>query len=236
MLKVSEIFGPTIQGEGKSQGKDVVFLRLGLCNLHCVWCDTPYTWNWEGTPFNHPDKFRRKDEIKDMETSKVVWKLVQIGNGTKCLVISGGEPLLQQRGIVQVLRRLEGWWIEIETNATIPPQLDLIDLIHQFNCSPKLQNNGEDPEKYRIRPQAIKSLMATGKANFKFVVSHEDDISEIDKLVNEYAIKEVYIMPEGRTVEELDSHKDLALQICSERGWNYTDRLHIRKWGDVRAR
>ena len=44
-LLISEIFGPTIQGEGKSIGQTASFIRLGGCNLHCVWCDTPYTWD-----------------------------------------------------------------------------------------------------------------------------------------------------------------------------------------------
>ena len=236
MLKVSEIFGPTIQGEGKSQGKDVVFLRLSLCNLHCVWCDTPYTWNWEGTPFKHPDKFKRQDEVKDMEIDTVVSQLTEIGDGTKALVISGGEPLLQQVDIVQVIAKLKGWWIEIETNATIPLLPDLIPLVNQFNCSPKLVNNGEDSEKYRIRPKAIQSLVDTGKANFKFVVSHKDDVFEISHLVNEYEMKEVYIMPQGRTVQELNRNSMAASQIASRLKGNFTYRLHIKKWGDVRGR
>ena len=45
-----EIFH-TLQGEGASLGFPAVFLRLSLCNLHCHWCDTPYTWNWEQTPW-----------------------------------------------------------------------------------------------------------------------------------------------------------------------------------------
>ena len=47
-LTVSEIFGPTFQGEGPFTGRAAVFLRLGRCNLDCKWCDTPYTWDWKG--------------------------------------------------------------------------------------------------------------------------------------------------------------------------------------------
>jgi organic radical activating enzyme len=38
-LVVSEIFGPTVQGEGTSMGRRCGFLRLGGCNLDCAWCD-----------------------------------------------------------------------------------------------------------------------------------------------------------------------------------------------------
>src|SRR5262245_52198924 len=46
-LVVSEVFGPTWQGEGPSIGRRCGFVRLGRCNLACTWCDTPYTWDWE---------------------------------------------------------------------------------------------------------------------------------------------------------------------------------------------
>ena len=45
-LKLSEIF-ESIQGEGPTAGEPCVFLRLAMCNLHCRWCDTKYTWDWK---------------------------------------------------------------------------------------------------------------------------------------------------------------------------------------------
>ena len=50
--KGPEVFA-SIQGEGRNQGLFSVFVRTSLCNLHCVWCDTDYTWNWIGTRFAH---------------------------------------------------------------------------------------------------------------------------------------------------------------------------------------
>src|ERR1035437_9471109 len=43
-LKVNEIYGPVKQGEGKSSGLDVSFLRLAGCNLACIWCLPGTTW------------------------------------------------------------------------------------------------------------------------------------------------------------------------------------------------
>ena len=67
-----EIFH-TLQGEGASLGSPAVFLRLSLCNLHCHWCDTPYTWNWEQTPWIHQDgiKFSKTDEIVELSPAEV---------------------------------------------------------------------------------------------------------------------------------------------------------------------
>ena len=74
MLKVNEIF-KSIQGEGKSAGLPVIFLRLAMCNLHCIWCDTPHTWNWTGSKFLHPVKYDKNKEIHPMEISEVFEKI-----------------------------------------------------------------------------------------------------------------------------------------------------------------
>jgi len=44
-LRVAELFGPTVQGEGPAAGERAAFVRLSGCPLACAWCDTPYTWD-----------------------------------------------------------------------------------------------------------------------------------------------------------------------------------------------
>ncbi|HHK7228110.1 TPA: hypothetical protein ACQXLV_002143, partial [Streptococcus pneumoniae] len=51
-LPVSEVFGPTIQGEGPHAGRTCHFIRLGGCNLSCSWCDTPYSTGQHGIPLS----------------------------------------------------------------------------------------------------------------------------------------------------------------------------------------
>ena len=89
-MRINEIFGPTIQGEGKSAGRRVIFIRLSMCNLHCSWCDTPYTWNWEGTNFSHPLKFNRELETHEMTVSEIVQEVKSLG--VKSVVVISPYP------------------------------------------------------------------------------------------------------------------------------------------------
>ena len=85
------------------------------------------------------------------------------------VVITGGEPLLQQRELkplVDALRVERGWRVEVETAGTIAPDLD----VDQWNVSPKLANSG-NPRDRRYKPDVLRAFEATGRAAFKFVVA-----------------------------------------------------------------
>ena len=73
----AEIFF-TLQGEGVNVGCPAVFVRLSLCNLHCVWCDTDHTWNFVGTPWAHEkdsqpgyQKHCKEDAIIEMDAAQI---------------------------------------------------------------------------------------------------------------------------------------------------------------------
>lgn len=242
-LRINEIFGVTIQGEGKSVGKEVIFIRTALCNLQCIWCDTPYTWNFEGTKFAHnsDQKYSKEKEIHEMDNQTIIQKVFQCLYDSKKpdvrgIVISGGEPLLQQRELVTLIKELknQGFWIEIETNGTIKPTDEITELIDQFNCSPKLENSKMVKSK-REKPEALKSLSENGKTNFKFVVSNENDVQEIEYLIKTYNMQEVYIMPLGITRDELAMNSENAKALAEKLQVNFTDRLHITLLGGGRG-
>ena len=234
MLKVNEIFGPTMQGEGKSAGMPCSFLRLAQCNLHCVWCDTPYTWNWIGTNFAHPKKFVKQNEVYQMRDDEIIIKLQSIG--VKTLVISGGEPLLQHKQLVSLCQKLKefGYWIEIETNGTIFPNQNLINFVDQINCSPKLSNS-LDSRKLRIRNEILSQLAICQKVNFKFVISQPKDIIEVITLVNDFHLKEVRLMPNSQTKEELIEKSSWVRQLCEEYDFIFCTRLSILTAGTTRG-
>jgi len=224
-MKMSAVFGPTIQGEGKSLGLEVMFIRLSMCNLHCVWCDTPYTWNWK--------QFDKSKEIIEMSINEIVEQLQK--SEVKAVVISGGEPFLQQKELITLIHTLKllGYWVEIETNGTIVPTSEFVRLIDQINCSPKLANSG-DPFNLRIKEKALQVLVQSGKANFKFVVSTDDDIQEIVQLVRTHKMQEVYLMPEGITKEALQQKEQQVKTLCQVHGFHFTQRLHIIELGGGR--
>src|SRR5260370_42452272 len=71
-LAISEIFGPTFQGEGSSIGRYCYFLRLAGCNQHCAWCDTSYTWDWTG---RNGIKYDPKEEVYKYSVEAVIDEL-----------------------------------------------------------------------------------------------------------------------------------------------------------------
>src|SRR6266550_4296924 len=110
-LVVSEVFGPTFQGEGPSIGRRAGFVRLGRCNLACEWCDTKYTWDWS--------QYDPAVELSHRTVTEIVDQLVAMD--VPMVVVTGGEPLLQQRSLVPLLVECHGrrWRIEVETAGTI---------------------------------------------------------------------------------------------------------------------
>jgi 7-carboxy-7-deazaguanine synthase len=226
-LKVSELF-VSLQGEGPSVGTPCLFVRLATCNLHCTWCDTRYTWDWE--------RYRYDDEVEVVSPAELAERVV--ASNQRRAVITGGEPLLQQAGLAQLFARLpDSLVIEIETNGTIAPRPELADRVAQFNVSPKLSNGG-DPEALRIRRRVLEGLRDTGKAWLKLVVQNPGDADEADALVTslDWPREQVLLMPEAQDRDQLRERSPLVAQLCNERGFRFSSRLHLELWGGERGR
>jgi 7-carboxy-7-deazaguanine synthase len=230
-LVVSEIFGPTLQGEGPSVGQRCSFVRLGGCNLHCAWCDTAYTWDWTG---RNGHRYDPRSELRTLPIDDV-WSQLE-GTKTQMVVVSGGEPLLQQDALTRLLTRARaaGWRVELETAGTIMPTAALCALVTQFNVSPKLAHSGND-RAARYRPEVLDRLQATQHAVWKFVAQEPADLEEIAELVAAHQLRPVYVMPEGTSADALLRRSaDLADAVIA-RGWNLTTRLHILLYGARRG-
>lgn len=239
-----EIFH-SLQGEGVSTGKPSVFVRLSQCNLHCTWCDTAYTWNFQGTEFTHrddrpgaPAKFDRAAETVDLSVDDIAARLLT--QPCRRVIFTGGEPLLQQRELGEVCQRLKAadpaFHIEIETNGTIRPIGLAAELIDQFNVSPKLAHSG-NPAALRLKPEVLKFYAGDARANFKIVVADPSDLAAVEAIAREsgMAAHRIWLMPEGRTPEDLHAREKWLAESCLVHGYNFTGRLHIHLYGDTRG-
>ena len=235
MLRVSkqpdgqpEIFY-SLQGEGPSMGSPTVFLRLAQCNLSCSWCDTKYTWDWE-----HFDYAR---EVVSLDAAQVEARILE--SGCPHLVITGGEPLLQQSELAALVGSLKehGFYLEVETNGTLAPNAQLAQCIDQWNVSPKLRSSGNSLERSEL-PTVLEAFCRLPNAYFKFVVVNREDIEEVCALRDRYQIpgQRIILMPEGQTPETVGQRSKWVSTACVKEGFRFSTRLHILLWGDERGR
>ena len=225
-MKVSEIFS-SIQGEGPHAGKPSVFLRTALCNLKCVWCDTKYTWDW--------DNYDYSKEVHELPIEKVIEKIKEFE--PKHLVITGGEPLIQQNDIASLLSKLgDDYFVEVETDCTIIPNSAMLEHVNHWNVSPKTSNSGNSREAREI-PQCYDFFVKLENSVFKFVIENETDLVEIDELITKYSIpkNKILLMPQASTKDELNLKKEEIEKIAKAKGLLFSSRLQVERWGNQRG-
>jgi 7-carboxy-7-deazaguanine synthase len=226
-VKISEIFY-SIQGEGSLVGVPSVFVRTSGCNLRCTWCDTPYTsWQPEG------------DEVSLEEIAERVKAF-----GASHVVITGGEPMIAPE-IVTLTEEIgrTGAHITIETAGTVYQQVRC----HLMSISPKLANStpwerdggrwAAQHERMRYKPDVLTQLIAAYPHQIKFVVASPGDLPEIERIQKEISISaaNVVLMPEGIDRDTLRERGLWLAEICKQRGYRFSPRLHIEVWGNKRG-
>jgi 7-carboxy-7-deazaguanine synthase len=228
-MRIAEIFH-SIQGEGLLAGVPSVFVRTSGCNLRCHWCDTPYA-SW-------------KPEGPEMSVEEIQKKV--LGWNCRHVVLTGGEPMIAPDlpALAAALRKA-GKHITIETAATVVPAGIACDLA---SLSPKLSNSTPPPERdpawakkheaTRLQPSVISDWIRNYAFQLKFVVSTEQDISEIKNLLSllpPAPFHQILLMPEGIDSETLASRASWLAEICKREGFRLCPRLHIELFGHTRG-
>ncbi|HQW82900.1 MAG TPA: 7-carboxy-7-deazaguanine synthase QueE [Ferruginibacter sp.] len=94
----------TLQGEGYHQGKAAYFIRLGGCDVGCVWCDVKDSWDADKHPNFNIESLKNK----------------VLATPAKMVVITGGEPLMHNLDELTTLLQKAGLQTNIETSGTHP--------------------------------------------------------------------------------------------------------------------
>ena len=234
-MRRSECFR-TIQGEGLYTGYPSVFFRVSGCNLRCAWsetnlCDTPYTsWNPEG------------ENVSVLEAAQ---EIINIGINVDHIVLTGGEPFLYAEELdnLCVLLKEHNKFITIETNGTIYRNVraDLISLSPKLSSSTPTEKQDKKwnvkHEKDRLNYDVIRAFQRSHQIQVKFVISNEKDLEEVYFLQREIPIPitKIVLMPEGLVEDDLKQKQEWLAKYCIEQGYRYSDRLHVRIWGNRRG-
>jgi 7-carboxy-7-deazaguanine synthase len=103
-MQITEIY-KSLQGESSYAGLPCIFVRLTGCNLRCDWCDSEYTFIGG-----------RKMTVEEVE--REVRKLAPV----QLVEITGGEPMLQEEEVLELMRRLlaASYAVLLETSGERP--------------------------------------------------------------------------------------------------------------------
>lgn len=244
-MRIAEHFY-SIQGEGVSAGVPAVFLRTAGCNLLCgghgtiedkalhdgaMWrCDTIEVW-MKGTQYSEVEL------VKLFELQGYLDKLKQGAH----LVITGGEPLQQQDAVINFIIAITDKlqfrpYIEIETNGTIAPRQLLLNLVKQWNVSPKLSSSGMPLER-RIDHKALKLFGEEGartkNAWCKVVIASEEDIKEIEgdtSPTHYFNDSQIILMPAASERETLRNLLPIVVEFCKSKGYRLSTRMQVEIW------
>ena len=94
----------TIQGEGFYQGSAAYFIRLGGCDVGCVWCDVKESWDASAHPLVSVNEMARR--AKD--------------SGAKIVVVTGGEPVMYDLTALTGTLKASGLRTHLETSGAYP--------------------------------------------------------------------------------------------------------------------
>jgi len=200
--------------------------------------------------FKHLVHNRTVDEVVEHLLSLTPEGKWTMNNGQDIhLILTGGEPLLAwQRVYVELFehpRMQDLKNITVETNTTQPLHDEFFDYLHDntritvtWSCSPKLSVSGEDWDE-AIKPSVALEYTCVEGSNLylKFVVADRSDIEEAGRAVEAYRAVgiecPVYLMPLGGRSEEYNLNVQEVANICMEKGWRFTPRLHIELFGNA---
>ena len=109
ILRISEIFGPTVQGEGALIGKPTVFVRTGGCDFRCSWCDTL-----------HAVLPTHRHDWMPMTPEEILTRVEELTSGVPVLItLSGGNPAIQPLGRLIALGKERSHRFAMETQGSV---------------------------------------------------------------------------------------------------------------------
>jgi len=232
-LRIAEIFGPTIQGEGALIGEPTVFVRTGGCDYRCVWCDSLHAVD---PAFRH---------TWSAMTTDAVWaEITRLSKGNPLTVsLSGGNPAIQDFAPLIVKGHTEGYRFACETQGSIsrPWFADLDTLV----LSPKPPSSGETVD-WDAFDACLVAAKEAAHIVMKIVIFDDRDYDWAKMAADRYPTLPLYLQPGNLEVDpavpvDLQDLSDKLLWLVEKvmaDCWfapKVLPQLHVLLWGNKRG-
>jgi 7-carboxy-7-deazaguanine synthase len=234
-IRTSEIFGPTIQGEGALIGQPTVFVRTGGCDYRCSWCDTLHAVD---SAYRH--------EWKPMSAEEIMVQIEALSGGAPLMVtLSGGNPAIQPLHPLITMGKEKGYRFAMETQGSIAQDwfkdLDILTL------SPKPPSSGEktDWDKFDA---CLTAANDKPEIALKIVIMDDADYAYARDTAARYPALALYLQPGNHTPPTEDSeHVDidgimdrmrwLIDKVTNDQWYGATvlPQLHTLIWGNEKG-
>jgi len=231
-IRISEIFGATIQGEGALIGQPTIFVRTGGCDYRCSWCDTLYAVE---------SKYR--DEWKSMSAEEIFARIDELSGGKPLIVsLSGGNPATQPLEPLITLGKSKGYKFALETQGSIAQEwfadLDVLTL------SPKPPSSGMKTD-WDILAACANAAGSNTKTALKIVIFDDEDYRYAKTVAEKHPQLPLYLQPGNSALppQPIDTNalmermRWLADKVTRDR-WNEAivlPQLHVLMWGNLRG-
>lgn len=236
-IRISEIFGPTIQGEGILIGQPCIFVRTAGCDFRCTWCDSIHAVD---------SKFRNNWQLYSaIDIFEKIKELSQ--NAPLSIVLSGGNPAIQNLKPLIKLGSEKNYKFTIETQGSI--YKEWFNLLDTIVLSPK------PPSSATTTDWNIFSQCCATKVNnliIKVPVLNNEDYEFAQKLNKQYPNIAMYLQPVNNTPPTIESFErkqenpaiDLnaiidrfiwLVNLCIKDKWynvRILPQLHVLIWGN----
>ena len=236
-IRVSEIFGPTIQGEGILIGLPTIFVRTGGCDYRCSWCDTLHAVDSD-----------YRDQWRPMSVDEL-WQEVTRLSGGKPLTISlsGGNPAIQPLGPLIAWGHAEGYRFALETQGSLArewfAELDVLVL------SPKPPSSGMATD-WIAFDDCLRMAGDGPQIALKIVIFDDLDYEYARDAAARYPQLPVYLQPGNHTPPPADAEdaivdidgivermRWLVEKVSNDRWFEarVLPQLHVIIWGNRRG-
>ena len=236
MIRVSEIFGPTIQGEGALIGQPTVFVRTGGCDFRCSWCDSLHAVDNE-----------YRESWAPMSAEAIMAEVHHLSGGAPILItLSGGNPAIQPLGDLIALGQAQGCFFAMETQGSVAR--DWFGALDMLVLSPKPPSSGMDTDWAQVA-----ECVAAGQGAqtvLKLVVFDEADFAYARAAAAKFPQLPVYLQPgnhtppppddDSATVDQagIDTRMRWLVERVVEEKWHdarVLPQLHVALWGNRRG-